>query len=301
MKNIIISFAADSSFKEKIGRILTEERINAIGKHSLLSAIICDILSSRVSQFHRFKEHAFLAGAMHDIGKYLILLMLQEIEIREIKKYTITEDVVKKYLREEHSRVGALLTKLWGFSEPVVEAIHNHHAVTKEIGHFSVVKCADTIAHRIKKDMSDEDIACIAEVFKGFDIRYSMEDIKNLLDYLKMAILNIKPSQQQEEGAISSESYIPPIFTEVRKTAEEAEKPLTTAVEKSEEPPSKPAVEEKAIGKKIKKKGKWREKINSLLRNYTWMLIALILSICGALLVTLYLTSSIFRGMHNIK
>ncbi len=194
VKNVIISFATNNSFIKKKGRILTEDRIKVIGEHSLKCAIICDILADRVSQFRRFKENAFLSGAIHDIGKNIILLLLQEIEKQEPGKYAITEDVIERLLRDEHPRVGALLTKLWKFSDPIVEAIHNHHAVTKEIALFSVVKCADAIANRIESGISEEDLALISEVFKGFDIYIEGEDMKELIDYIKENIIQSSPN-----------------------------------------------------------------------------------------------------------
>ncbi len=98
-------------------------------------------------------EAAFLGGLMHDIGK--IVLAMDNPKGYESVVAGGQGHCREGLAREErifkgnHAEVGAYLMGLWGFSEPIVEAIHLHHAPKKnildEFGPLAAVHCANAL------------------------------------------------------------------------------------------------------------------------------------------------------------
>ena len=90
-------------------------------------------------------EDAFLCGLLHDVGKIVlaegcpgeytrILLLAQTRNVP-------LADVEADELCVTHAEVGAYLLGLWGFSEPIVIAIAQHHGILQhpEFSHLSAV------------------------------------------------------------------------------------------------------------------------------------------------------------------
>jgi putative nucleotidyltransferase with HDIG domain len=98
--------------------------------HSLQTAMAAKViaLSERFSSAEA--EKAFLAGVLHDVGKIVFATRAQ----------TVSDD--GQACREEqaalmeahHAEVGAYLLSLWGFPNPIVEAVAFHHTPSKASG-----------------------------------------------------------------------------------------------------------------------------------------------------------------------
>ncbi|SPF49073.1 conserved hypothetical protein [Candidatus Desulfosporosinus infrequens] len=106
-------------------------------KHSLLTAIA----AKQLCRYRKlpYGDVAFVAGLLHDIGKLIITIYLQEIGDYMLKKVTQSkvpyvefEEIVIGY---NHATVGGFLAKAWNLPEDLVEAISYHHAPLKAQNH----------------------------------------------------------------------------------------------------------------------------------------------------------------------
>lgn len=99
-------------------------------KHSLLTAMTAKRLCQR--QKLPYGDVAFTAGLLHDIGKLVISIYVQEVgsflveKVQEVKlSYVELEEKVIGY---NHATVGGFLARTWFLPEDLVSAISYHHA-----------------------------------------------------------------------------------------------------------------------------------------------------------------------------
>ncbi|MDO0822055.1 HDOD domain-containing protein [Desulfosporosinus nitroreducens] len=99
-------------------------------KHSMLTAMT----AKRLCQYHKlpFGDVAFTAGLLHDIGKLVISIYVQEVgpflveKVKEVKlSYSELEEKVIGY---NHATVGGFLARTWFLPEDLVSAISYHHS-----------------------------------------------------------------------------------------------------------------------------------------------------------------------------
>lgn len=98
----------------------------------------------------------FTAGLLHDIGKYLLALVLKDdykavVEAAE-KSERMLLDVEMEILGFGHSEAGAWIAKKWKFPELIIEAIRNVHDATAYEGpnreEVALVALADAVSLR---------------------------------------------------------------------------------------------------------------------------------------------------------
>jgi putative nucleotidyltransferase with HDIG domain len=80
-------------------------------------------------------ECAFLAGLFHDIGKVILAVNLPD-KYGAVSRLTAAHApsrsrVEPRIFGATHGEVGAFLIGLWGFSEPIIEAVAQHHQPNK--------------------------------------------------------------------------------------------------------------------------------------------------------------------------
>jgi putative nucleotidyltransferase with HDIG domain len=92
-------------------------------------------------------EKAFLAGVLHDVGK--IVFATRPIQTSDI--VASAEDDASR-MQAHHAEVGAYLLGLWGFPNPIVEAVAHHHApglaADEQLTLAGLVHIADYLVHR---------------------------------------------------------------------------------------------------------------------------------------------------------
>ena len=99
-------------------------------KHSMLTAMT----AKRLCQHRKlsYGDVAFTAGLLHDIGKLVITIYVQEVgdflveKVKEVKlSYVELEEKVIGY---NHATVGGFLARTWFLPEDLVSAISYHHS-----------------------------------------------------------------------------------------------------------------------------------------------------------------------------
>jgi putative nucleotidyltransferase with HDIG domain len=100
--------------------------------HSLQTAMAARVIAQCEAFSAVEVERVFLAGFLHDVGKIVLAPDAAE-------------------MREHHAAVGAYLLALWGFPNPIVEAVAYHHVPSQASGGTlslaGVVHVADYLVH----------------------------------------------------------------------------------------------------------------------------------------------------------
>lgn len=99
-------------------------------KHSLLTAMTAKRICQKLKL--PFGDVAFTAGLLHDIGKLIISIYVQEVGPYLLKKVSEANlsyvELEEKVIGYNHATVGGLLAKRWNLPEDLVSAISYHHS-----------------------------------------------------------------------------------------------------------------------------------------------------------------------------
>lgn len=120
-------------------------------KHSLLTAMA----AKRLCQHRKlpYGNVAFTAGLLHDIGKLIISVYVQEVGYYLLKKVTEGKlsyvELEERVIGFDHARVGGFLARAWNLPDDLVAAISFHHSPSKaqnRIELSSVIHVANGLA-----------------------------------------------------------------------------------------------------------------------------------------------------------
>lgn len=106
-------------------------------KHSLLTAMAAECLCNR--KHLPFNDVAFTAGLLHDIGKLIISIYVQEVSTSLQEKAKETKlpyvEFEEKVIGYSHATVGGFMAKAWNLPVDLVEAITYHHSPSHSQNH----------------------------------------------------------------------------------------------------------------------------------------------------------------------
>jgi putative nucleotidyltransferase with HDIG domain len=138
---------AHSVFKSGRPTSLAGFSLEQLWSHSLQTALaaraiaLCEKLSSGEA------EKAFLAGVLHDVGK--IVFATRTIPTIGAAMSSAEYGML---MQAHHAEVGAYLLGLWGFPNPIVEAVAFHHipslAAAEGLGLAGLIHVANHLVHR---------------------------------------------------------------------------------------------------------------------------------------------------------
>ncbi|SDI41186.1 HDOD domain-containing protein [Desulfosporosinus hippei] len=106
-------------------------------KHSLLTAMA----ARKVCQHCKlpYGEVAFTAGLLHDIGKLVISVYVQEVGdflVQKAKDTPLTfVELEERVIGFDHARAGGFLARSWNLPEELVAAISFHHSLSNAQNH----------------------------------------------------------------------------------------------------------------------------------------------------------------------
>lgn len=147
----LASAAAPILKTELVGYSLTQE---GLWKHSLLVGLISRRLSRRLRL--SVGETAFTAGLLHDIGKLVLAVYVQEVGGYLLKKVEQQElsyvEMEQKVIGFDHATVGGFIIKHWNLPESLVETITCHHKPDKSLREpvlTAIVHVANALANTL--------------------------------------------------------------------------------------------------------------------------------------------------------
>lgn len=123
--------------------------------HSLAVADACEILVEKTDQSQNTGE-ARVVGLLHDVGRLILVGVLQFHFNKVMKKVSMGVDVLKAeegILGLDHAKIGAKITESWNLPESVVNTIKYHHDPENagEHSYLAEVVCmADYLANELE-------------------------------------------------------------------------------------------------------------------------------------------------------
>ena len=103
---------------------------DGLWKHSMITAMAARNLCKKMKI--PYGDVAFTAGLLHDMGKLVISIYVQEVGAYLLEKVTSAKlsyvELEEKIIGFNHATVGGFLAKGWNLPEDLVAAISYHHA-----------------------------------------------------------------------------------------------------------------------------------------------------------------------------
>jgi len=153
-----------SVFKSGVATGIPGFSLEQLWQHSLQTGAAARAIAFAEKFSTAKADEAFLAGVLHDVGKIVFATRAAALPSGE----AVYVDVVAQ-MQAHHAEVGAYLLGLWGFPNPIVEAVAFHHAPSRAsekcLGLPGIVHIADRLVHQ-KCEHSSGSVA--SELEPGF-------------------------------------------------------------------------------------------------------------------------------------
>ncbi len=130
IKHLVLSVDLFSQFDEqKLSRsgFILEKSVD----HSVRVGLIAKRIAISEEAEKQIIEQSYLAGFLHDVGIFVLVDSMPEkykkvVELEQ-NEHMDTYIAEREIFGADHAAVGAYLFGLWGFSDPVLEAVAFHH------------------------------------------------------------------------------------------------------------------------------------------------------------------------------
>ncbi len=127
---------------------------NELWRHSLATALNCELLALMGPPQEVESSIAFTAGLLHDIGKLALNEVLpneSQTAIRHLVKGNgrSCAEAEREVIGTDHAEVGAALLSMWKLPPEIVEAVANHHnpVLNPRPQLSAIVHTADCLSH----------------------------------------------------------------------------------------------------------------------------------------------------------
>ncbi len=132
------------------------ERLERLQKHSSLVARIASTLEPGVP----WKDDAFTAGLLHDVGKLLMAsqepALHEQLVVEAETSGRCEYEIELERLGAHHATLGACLLGMWGLPSPILEAVRMHHdlpaVLPTPLSPAAAVALGDLLAHAVDPD-----------------------------------------------------------------------------------------------------------------------------------------------------
>lgn len=122
-RNILSAISAENLFKVSDRRLAL--LLTRLWMHSLACAYANEIMAKDL--YIAESGDYFMLGLLHDVGKLLILQLIQQGFERKIwNKRTITDELLDEILTTRHNRLGARLIQKWGYDKVFENVVYLH-------------------------------------------------------------------------------------------------------------------------------------------------------------------------------
>jgi HD-like signal output (HDOD) protein len=127
-------------------------------EHSFAVSEWARLIARAENMDEKLIDYTMVAGMLHDVGKLILAAKIpleyaKVLSLTESKEITLIE-AEKEVIGSTHAQVGAYLLGLWGFSNPIMEALAFHHqpaeAPKKEFSVLTAVYAANILIHEIR-------------------------------------------------------------------------------------------------------------------------------------------------------
>lgn len=151
VRNLVVALSLSGSFSCDLN--VDEFNVRQLWLHLVATARVAQLLALQIPTLK--PDEMFTAGLIHDLGRVLSCLYLQE-EMRQIIETCGNEGVSMLESEQRsglsHAEVGTFLATKWGFSDLLASVVRYHHAPAGAGNHeqaAALVYLADGIAKKL--------------------------------------------------------------------------------------------------------------------------------------------------------
>jgi putative nucleotidyltransferase with HDIG domain len=108
------------------GKRFTPRYQPPLWQHSVGCALGASWLADRCG-YRRLSDQAYLAGLLHDIGKWLLLAILEQFADDGESGVVLADQLFKEVLESMHVELGMRLATEWNFPDDLTRVIAGHH------------------------------------------------------------------------------------------------------------------------------------------------------------------------------
>lgn len=145
---------AHSTFKGSLLSVIAGFSLEALWQHSLEVATAARALALYEKLSQSKADEAFLAGMLHDVGK--VVFATRTVPMPDGS--CASDEQALAQMDAHHAEVGAYLLGLWGFPNPIIEAVAFHHAPSETGGEGlclpKLIHIADRLVHQRRAQAS---------------------------------------------------------------------------------------------------------------------------------------------------
>ncbi len=123
MANLAVLVTQKSSYQVRAASL--RPLVGGLWSHSVGCALGSQWLSGRLKR-DDVAEHAFMAGMLHDIGKLLVLRVIDDLR-QERPDFVPTGNLVREMLSRMHAERGAMLMRKWTIPDVYTHVVAHHH------------------------------------------------------------------------------------------------------------------------------------------------------------------------------
>ena len=138
---------AHSTFKGSLLSVISGFSLEVLWQHSLEVASTARALAL-YEKLSQKADEAFLAGMLHDVGK--VVFATRAVPMPDGS--CASDEQALAQMDAHHAEVGAYLLGLWGFPNPIIEAVAFHHAPSETGGEGlclpKLIHIADRLVHQ---------------------------------------------------------------------------------------------------------------------------------------------------------
>lgn len=167
MKDLILGISMGASIFRNPS---FKSEMDILWKHSMAVGYVCQELGQKLKMD---SEHAFLCGLLHDIGKPFLLDVISNVSQKKKVENRISQDSLILVLDHLHQAVGAILARIWKFSDTITQSVAHHHEYQSLEGKTrklaNLVYVSDLIAHHFEIGLADDKT--------GLDLVEPLEDL----------------------------------------------------------------------------------------------------------------------------
>lgn len=134
-----------------------KEMAQELWSHTTAAAVGASWLARRLN-YRKLEEEAFLGGLIHDIGKLVILRVLDELKARQDAGFPTSSDLVQEVLASAHPELGFNLLKRWNIPELFCRIARDHHREDVDSGDplMLIVRLANLAANKVGYGMNHD-------------------------------------------------------------------------------------------------------------------------------------------------
>lgn len=124
-------------------------------KHAMATALGARWLAKRL-RLPEIEAEALLSGLFHDVGKLLVLLVIDDVKRAGGSGVNVTRPFVLEAMENLHGELGAVLLRQWELPGPYIHVVEHHHdpEISESELLLGVVRLADLACNRLGVGLS---------------------------------------------------------------------------------------------------------------------------------------------------